>query len=158
MKVPTALFLACTLAAATYATADVTAPVPIPDRLKGADRVVVASVGEISATYETNQYGDRLIVSHITLTVEEALKGRKEPSLPMDMDGGTVGGITLEVSSLPSLKRGDRAVFFLKQNGAGKFVPHLRGQGILKLEHDNRIKDSSLTLQMIREMAAAAGR
>jgi len=36
-------------------------------------------------------------------------------------------------------------------------VPHLRGQGILKLDDLNRVKGTSLTLDMIREMARTAG-
>ena len=133
-------------------------PEGVPGLAKGASRVVVATVGEVSAKWETNEHGDEIIVSDVTLHVEEALKGAAAKSLAMSMMGGTVGDITLEVSSLPSLKRGERAVFFLEANPTGKLVPHRRGQGILKLDSQNRVEGSAVDLNQIREMAAAAGK
>ena len=53
--------------------------------------------------------------------------------------------------------KGERAVFFLAPAGGGEFQPHLRGQGILKLDKDDRVADSSLTLAEIRRLAASAG-
>lgn len=134
-------------------------PVAVPERIKGADRVVVATVGAATPTWETNELGDQIIVTHVTLTVEEALKGQALKSLTLDMDGGTLDGVKLEVSSLPVLEAGDRAVFFLERGKGGAFRPHLKGQGIVKLRPDGTIKNSSLTLNDIRQMAAAqAGR
>ena len=134
--------------------------IPIQDRARGAERVVVANVADLGATFETNEFGDRLIVSHVTLSVDESLKGRPERTLEVDVLGGTVGDVTLEVSSLPRLARGERAVFFLKRDGrTGRYVPHLRGQGILKLDDQDRVERSSLDLNSIRELvASAAGR
>jgi hypothetical protein len=145
------------IGATTLATAFVSdsVPVSVPVRIRGAVRVVVAGVEDVTASFETNEFGDRLIVSHVTLRIEESLKGRPATSLSMDLDGGTVGNLTLEVSSLPKLTSGERGVFFLTQNKQGKYVPHLRGQGILKLEPDNRVKGSSLDLNTIRQMAAS---
>ena len=149
---------ACVLTAAS-ASASIVVPVPVPDRVRGAERVVVASVSDVTASYETNEFGDQLIVSHLTLHVEESLKGRADKVLSMDIDGGTVGDVTLEVSSLPKLQRGERAVFFLKQNARGKYVPHLRGQGILRLEADGKVRGAtSLTLEQVRQMAASVAR
>ena len=54
------------------------------------------------------------------------------------------------MSSLPTLARGERAVFFLTPGKQGEFRPHLRGQGILKLDRDDRVRGSSLTLDEIR--------
>ena len=71
-------------------------PVGIPDRVRGAERVVVASVSSMSASFETNEFGDQIIVSHLTLGVEETFKGKAERSIPMEVEGGTVGGITLD--------------------------------------------------------------
>ena len=134
-------------------------PVSVPERVRGAERVVVAQVADVTATYETNEYGDRLIVSHVALAVEETLKGHPSAALSVDVDGGTLGGLTLEVSSLPKMNRGERAVFFVTQNKEGKYIPHLRGQGILKLDSQNRVRGSSLDLDAIRQMASSvAGR
>ena len=132
-------------------------PVPIPDRARGAERVVVAKIADLSATFETNEFGDQLIVSHVRLEVEESLKGSPDPAVDIDVLGGTVGDLTLEVSTLPRLSRGERAVFFLaRDQRTGKLVPHLRGQGILKLDPANRVKGSSLDLPRIKELVASA--
>jgi hypothetical protein len=126
--------------------------VSIEARARGAERVVVASVAEASANYETNQYGDRLIVTHAKLAIEETIKGAQGPAT-VAIEGGTVNGVTLHVSSLPSVAPGDRAVFFLTRGANGEFNPFLRGQGILKLDSANHVRGSSVTLEDIRRMA-----
>jgi hypothetical protein len=150
-----------TLAAAAMTAALFAAPavgrtqhIPdIPERAKGAERVVVAQISGVNATMERNEFGDELIVSHATLTVEEVLKGGPEGSLVVDVDGGTLNGLTLTVSSLPTIERGERAVFFLTPGKGGAYRPHLRGLGILKLDSSNKVKGSSLKLDEVRRMA-----
>jgi hypothetical protein len=132
-------------------------PVTIEERASGAERVVVAAVEHVTASYETNEFGDRLIVSHAKLKVEEALKGSADP-ITLDYEGGTVDGITLHVSNLPVLQPGERAVFFVRRGRNGGFVPHLRGQGILKLDQRNQVPNSSLTLDDLRRMAGKQAR
>jgi hypothetical protein len=127
-------------------------PVTIQERARGAERVVVATVSDIRAAYETNAYGDELIVSHASLTLEEVIKGNSD-KVTVAVEGGTVNGITLRVSSLPTLSRGERAVFFLNRGPSGEYLPHLKGQGILKLDATNHVKGSSLSLDDIRRMA-----
>jgi hypothetical protein len=73
----------------------------------------------------------------------------------MDLEGGTLGGVTLRVSDLPEVKPGERAVFFLDEADNGVATPHLRGQGILKLEKDDVVTGSSLRLEDIRSSARA---
>ena len=127
-------------------------PVTIQERARGAERVVVASVSEIRAAYERNAYGDELIVSHATLALEEVIKGNSEKATVV-VEGGTLNGVTLRVSSLPALSRGERGVFFLNRRPDGEYAPHLNGQGILKLDAANHVKGSSLSLDDIRRMA-----
>jgi malate dehydrogenase len=52
------------------------------------------SVEDVTAGYETNEFGDRLIVSHARLRVEEAIKDAADP-ITLDYEGGTVDGLTL---------------------------------------------------------------
>jgi hypothetical protein len=132
-------------------------PTSIEDRARGAARVVVATVAETTARYERNEFGDELIVTSAALAVEEVIKGQSGP-VTLALEGGTVDGITLRVSDLPSLRKGERAVFFLAPGQRGEFEPYRRGQGILKLDGTNRVPGSSLTLDEIRRMAGAAGR
>ena len=131
-------------------------PVDIPDRVKGADRMVVGRVADIRTSMIRNEFGDVFIVSETLLTVEETLKGQPAALVVVDVPGGTYGGYTQRWSSLPEVKRGDRAVFFMKRNSQGRYEPHLRGQGILALDEDDRVKGSSLSLEMIRTMARQA--
>jgi hypothetical protein len=131
-----------------------TEPQPIQERARGAARVVVATVAETSARYERNEFGDELIVTHARLAIEEVVKGPDGPAI-LALEGGTVDGITMRVSSLPSLTTGERAVFFLTPGPHGEFRPHLRGQGILKLDSANRVRGSSLTLNEIRRLAGS---
>jgi hypothetical protein len=137
--------------------ADVQKPATIEERAKGAERVVVATVTHVTSRFERNEFGDELIVSRASLAVEEALKGAAE-STTLEYEGGTVNGLTLHVSSLPGLSAGERAVFFLTRGKNGEFKPHLRGQGILKLDRENHVQGSSLTLDDVRRMARQQGR
>jgi hypothetical protein len=129
----------------------------IEQRASGAERVVVATVEDVTSAYETNEFGDRLIVSHAKLHVEEAIKGPAAP-LTLSYEGGTVNGVTLHVSSLGALEPGERAVFFVSRGRKGEFQPHLRGQGIVKLDRQNHVPNSSLTLDDIRRMARGRNR
>ena len=134
-------------------------PVDIPTRIKGADLVVVASAGQISPAWRRNAFGDQLIVSEVVLQVEESLKGTAQPTTLMELEGGTIGGVTMRVSNLPDMRPGERAVLFLNRSTASPvFVPHLRGLGILKLDRDNHVQGSSLRLDDIRSMARGVAR
>ena len=160
MRTSDSILSTLVLAIATHAAASDAVPVPVPDRVRGAERVVVATVQDVKARFQTNEFGDQLIVSAVRLHVEESLKGQPEPAMEIDVLGGTVGDLTLEVSSLPRLSRGERAVFFLSRDHyTGRLVPHLRGQGILKLDNRDRVRGTPLDLTTIKEMAASvAGR
>jgi hypothetical protein len=128
---------------------------PLSERVTGAEVVVVATPSSVSASWKENAFGDKLIVSRFTLRVEETLKGTPAAAVALDLEGGTLDGFTLRVSSLPTLVPGERAVFFLDVDG-GAYHAHLRGQGILKLDDQNFVKGSSLSLDEIRRVAASA--
>jgi len=143
--------------AATATTSASEGPaVDIGTRAKGAERVVVATVEDLQSTFEVNSYGDRLIVSHMHLQVEETMKGSPADAVMLTIEGGTVNGLTMRVSDMPTFQPGERAVFFLDGDARGEFRSHGRGLGILKLERDNRIRATSLSLGDIRSMVRAA--
>jgi len=126
----------------------------LDERIQGSQTVVVASAHSVTPGWRQNAYGDRLIVSRVELDVEETLKGSGTArSVSMDLEGGTLDGFTLKVSDLPELAPGERAVFFLDQQQDGTTTPHLRGQGILKLNQNNVVIGSSLSLDNIRGVA-----
>jgi hypothetical protein len=149
------LFLTASLCCPGFAAAQDAAPVPLAERARGADLVVVGRVTAVDPAWQVNEFGDRLIVSTVHVAVSETLKGQSQPAVDVDVEGGTIGTITLRVSDQVAFDIGDRAVFFMKRNARGRFVPHLRGQGLLKLDASNRVPGSSLTLETIRREAAA---
>ena len=133
-----------------FATAASGRVASLNERIQGADTVVVATVTGVNANWKQNDFGDLLIVSHVGLRVDETLKGAGDSAVSMDLEGGSVQGITLRVSDLPQLAPGDKAVFFLDKGASGERVPHLRGQGILKLDDNGLVKGSSLSVDDIR--------
>lgn len=142
-------------AASSIAFASDSRPVPLAERIQGADVVVVATPSSVNASWQENAFGDRLIVSRYVLQVHESLKGRAAQAVSLDLDGGTLNGFTLRVSNSPTLAPGERAVFFLDA-GNGAYHAHLKGLGILKLDEQDVVRGSSLTLDEIRRAAATA--
>lgn len=125
---------------------------------RGAERVVVATVDEVQPRFERNQFGDEVIVSSVRLRVREVLKGaavRGDERLTVDIEGGTIGGVTMAASDLPAVTRGERGVFFLVRNPAGRYIPHRRGLGILKLDSSDRVRESGVTLGDVRRSVRA---
>ena len=134
-------------------------PADLTTLSRGADRVVVARVMHVDPVYQTNEFGDRLIISRTRLHIDAVLKGGRDAdgdSVILELEGGTIGDITLDVSDLPTLERGERAVVFLRKNGRGAVVPHGRGEGILKLDSSDRVKGKPLTLSAVRQAVERA--
>lgn len=131
--------------------------VPLEERIQGADVVVVATPSSVGAEWRENAFGDRLIVSRYVLQVQETLKGMSGAAMSLDLEGGTLDGFTMRVSSLPSLAPGERAVFFL-DGSTGAYHAHLKGLGILKLDDQDVVRGSSLTLGEIRRVAASVAK
>ncbi len=125
-------------------------PPDVVRQARGAKKVIVATAMAVEATFGKNEFGDRLIFSHVTFRVNETMKGVPEASLVVTLEGGTVDGVTLQVSDMPGVTPGERAVLFLDESAAGRHVPHGRGAGVLKLDKDDRIVGSMLTLENVR--------
>jgi hypothetical protein len=119
-------------------------------QIEGADRIVVATVRNAQPEWRENEFGDRLIVSRYELDVSETLKGDGAPTVWMEMEGGTLDGLTLRVSSLPALEAGERAVFFLQPAQRGAFGPYMRGHGIMPLDEQDAVRGTSRQLNDLR--------
>jgi hypothetical protein len=130
--------------------------VAITERLRGAELAVVGHVVGVSSALERNEHGDELIVSYATLKVDESLKGAAGGVETIAVEGGTYGGYTLRVSDMPSMTPGIRGVFLVNRGNGKAKRPHLRGQGILLLDAQNRVQGEALTLDDIRAAAKAA--
>ncbi len=140
------------LAVAGAATAQ-EQPVPLQARARGAEKVVVGRVASVAAAWQVNDFGDRLIVSVVRVTVDETLKGQTQQAVDVEVEGGTIGNLTLRVSDLTTFRPGERAVFYLTRSRRGTLVPYMRGQGLLKLDGANRVAGSNTTLDQIRASA-----
>jgi len=156
MRILIALSAVC-LTVATV-SASIGPGVDIATSAKGAKKVVLATVVDVQSTFDVNDYGDRLIMSRALLQVEETMKGQHQPSVTVTVEGGTVGDLTLNVSDMPKMTKGDRAVFFLDDSTRGGQVPHGRGLGVLKLDATNHVVDTTLTVDDIRNIVSAAQR
>ena len=133
-------------------------PVPIAERARGAERVVAGRVSSVTPEWQTNDYGDRLIVSVVRVNVTETMKGESSPTVDVEVEGGTIGTLTLGVSDQLTFTPGERALFFVRRNRRGRFVPHLRGQGTIKLDAAGRVPGTSLTLDEIRREVTGRAR
>ena len=155
---------ACAAAAALSAvlvhgqSPDTPVNVPPAERTRGAERVVVGHVETVTPVWRTNDYGDRLIVSVVHVAVDETLKGAALPALDVEVEGGTIGTLTLRVSDLESFAPGDRAVFYLNRNRRGGLIPHRRGLGFQKVDRTGRVRGSTATLDELRQQIRDAVR
>ena len=131
-------------------------PAPLVERARGAERVVVGRVVSSQPMWRVNEHGDRLIVTVLRVVAAETLKGAAQSTLDVEVEGGTIGDLTLRVSDLPALVPGDRAVFYLRRDARGTLIPHGRGDGLLRLDQANRVPGTSLTLDEVRRTVKAA--
>jgi hypothetical protein len=156
-RVPGVLCLmAVTFGLTSGVTAYQEAATSLAERTRGAERVVVGRVASVNSVWQENDYGDRLIVSVVRVIVDETLKGQPQQSLDVEVEGGTIGDLTLRVSDLATFTQGERAVFYLARSRRGTLVPYMRGQGLLKLDRSERVAGSNVTLAEIRRAAASA--
>lgn len=86
--------------------------------------IVVSTVTGRRAEWE--HYGSsRLIITKVTMEVEQTLKGSAPRTLTVEVLGGTIGDETLRVSHVPEFRVGERDVLFL--NNAPHAVSPLVG-------------------------------
>jgi hypothetical protein len=142
---------------ATPAFAGMYKPRTIAERAQGSDKVVVGKIASIKSEYRKNKWGDELIISTAEVEVEETLKGRHLKTENLVFEGGTVGDMTLDVSTIDAPSKGDRAVLFMKKNSSGENELFLEGQGLLNLDGQGRVPRTSLDLSRIRQMVKEAG-
>jgi hypothetical protein len=129
--------------------------VDLKSRIKAAERAVVGRVTRVASYLKHTGLGDTLIMSHVELAVEETLKGAASATLPVEVEGGTLNGMTMRVSDMPALRPGARVVVMVRRGRSGEFVPHQRGASILELEAGDHIKNSDLWLDDVRFAAGA---
>jgi hypothetical protein len=155
MRTAAAAFLGVCLTVGTVSTS-VDPPIDLETQARGARKVVLATVVDVQSAFGENDFGDRLILSQVTLRADETLKGPHEATVVVTLEGGSVGGVTLDVSDMPQMERGQRAVLFLTGSAAGGLVPYSRGRGVMTLDADDRVTGTDLTVDDIRAVVKAA--
>lgn len=129
------------------------------ERARNAEQVIVGRVASVNSVWGNTDYGDRLIFSVLHVTVDETLKGAAQPAVDVEVEGGTIGSLTLRVSDLETFRPGDRAIFYLQHNLRGALVPHLRGLGLQRLDAAGRVAGTAITLDQVRrDVRAGASR
>ena len=81
-----------------------------------AESVVVARVAAIQSSWVVSRDG-RTIVTDVTLSIEQTLKGPTHAERTLEFLGGTVGDDTLRVVDMPAFHVGDRDVLFVNEAG-----------------------------------------
>lgn len=139
----------------TIALAADVVPPGVSQLLDDAEVVVVGTADRTEPLWKENGRGDKVIVSRTLVRTREELKGQTDGAIWVDIEGGTIDGVTLRVSGSPSLKAGDNAVLFLKKNSDGTYSLQQQGRGVLKLDERDIVRGTTLALEDIRQAAAA---
>ena len=134
--------------------ADTAVSTDLATRLCGASRTVVGSVARLEPRMVRTSRGDELIVTRTWFRVEEALKGRADTYLAVDVEGGTLGDISMRASDITPFVIGERAIVMVEPTAEGGWRPHRRGLGLLRLSPDNRVRDLGVSLADVRRTAA----
>jgi len=158
MKTAWALLVTCLTAASVGASVD--PPLDLVSRARGATKVILATVVAAEAEFGENEYGDQLILTQVTMEVDETMKGAHETDVVVTIEGGTIGDLTLDVSDMPKMTKGQRAVLFLTNTPSGTYVPYRRGSSVMEVDADDKVTGTGLTVDELRaavKSAPAAG-
>ena len=123
-------------------------PVPLAERARGAERVVVGRVASVAPQWQVNEFGDQLIVSLLRVAFSETLKGDQAAAVDVEVEGGTIGQLTLRLRS--DSAGCWRPGHFLPEAECPWRIRAVCGQGLIRLDASNRVPGSSLTLDVIR--------
>jgi hypothetical protein len=121
MKLKHFVLLSALLGAAATARATTVIPPTFDELVDQAEVIFQGSVADVRSQW-IGEGAERSIVSYVTFTVEDALKGNASQTYTIRMLGGTVGEDTMEVSDAPRFHVGDKDILFVEHNGS-QFVP-----------------------------------
>ena len=119
MRTPLALKLLCLVVFPSISSAQQTTldlgTLTLDQLADRAATIVVSTVTNRQSEWE-NDGASRLIITKVTMAVEQTLKGSAPRTLVVEVLGGTIGEQTLRVSHVPEFKVGDRDVLFLNNS------------------------------------------
>jgi hypothetical protein len=130
----------------------------IQNALERAQSVIVATPRSVQSAWQENEFGDRIIQSAVLLEVSETIKGRPERSRWLRVEGGTVDGVTLEVSGEPEVAVGRRAVLILDSVRPDLDRFAAAEESMLELDEQDLVRGTGIKLDDIRRHVRGAGR
>ncbi len=120
-KLKALVALSAALLAVTTARATTVIPPTFDELVQRAEIIFQGTVKDVRSQW-IGEGAERRIVSFVTFTVDDALKGNPGAEYTIRMLGGTVGDETMEVTDAPKFKVGERQILFVENNG-NQFVP-----------------------------------
>ena len=87
-------------------------PMQFPELVSAANVIVRGHVVDKRAAWISGSDGTGIVTS-VVFRIERTLKGDAGVQIPLEFLGGTIGGVGLRVSHVPTFEVGDRAVLFL---------------------------------------------
>ncbi len=122
MKTARSLVLVILFALARQSTFATTVIPPTFDELVGrAELIFEGTVKDVRAQW-VGEGSQRHIMTYVTFDVAENVKGQAPQTYTLQMLGGTIGDMTMEVTDTPKFAPGDRDILFVENNGR-QFVP-----------------------------------
>jgi hypothetical protein len=142
---PNTLLCALALVASAVSASATTVTAPTFDELVlQSELVIVARVVATRSAWVNSRAG-RSIVTDVTVSIEQTLKGPTYAERSLEFLGGTVGEDTLRVDGIPEFHVGDRAVLFINEAGrpASPIVGFMYGRFPI-------VRDSTTGVDMVR--------
>ena len=108
-----ALSLLCAALATGVARATIVIPPTFEQLVSNAKLIFAGEAIDLQSSWEPRPDGGRAIVTQVTLRVEDVWKGSVGAVTQLQFLGGTIDGLTLAVSDMPSFRLGQRDVLFV---------------------------------------------
>jgi hypothetical protein len=108
--------------AAGSAQATTVIPLTFDELVSRAELIFQGTVVSVRSEWAGDTGRQKRIVSYVTLSSEDVIKGETGPNYTLRMLGGTIGERTVKVSDAPEFKQGDRVILFVEKNGT-QFIP-----------------------------------
>lgn len=116
MNISRLVALAGTLLCSVASALTVNVPT-FTDLVAKADVVAKTEVTDVRCEWQTSPTGKQVIVTVVTLKVEDTLKGAAGAQFEFTQLGGQVGSRAMRIDGLPEWHKGDRDILFVAGNG-----------------------------------------
>lgn len=121
MKLRSLLLMSALVLALATVQATTVIPPTFDQLVDEAEMIFEGTVKETKSEW-TGEGANRHIVTYVTFTIEDPIKGALGADYTIRMFGGTVGKDTMMATDTPTFKIGDRDILFVEKNGT-QFIP-----------------------------------